>query len=75
MKTQKIAYTILLGLIVFATCGDACWPVPTGSPGFPVDTDYDVVDEAGNYYGGGPVAGQAVSGTWLSDNSGAIGTI
>lgn len=71
----KIVYTMLVGLCVFATCNDSCLPEQTGSPGFPVDTNFVVVDEAGNYYGGGPVPGQAVSGTWLSDNSGAVGTI
>jgi hypothetical protein len=24
----RIGYAILLGLCVFFTCGDACWPVP-----------------------------------------------
>jgi len=74
MKT-KIVYTLLLGLTVFATCGDACWPVPTGSGGFPVTTVTYLEDSAGNLLASSPAPGEAVSGTWLSDNSGAVGSV
>jgi YVTN family beta-propeller protein len=75
MKTSKIISTVLLALCVLATCGDSCWPVQQGSPGFPVDSDYIAIAPDGTVLGGGGVPGQAMSGIWLSDNSGATGSV
>jgi hypothetical protein len=75
MKAPRIVQMALLGLCVFSTCADDCLPNQTGSPGFPVGAEEVITDTAGNYLGGGPLAGQAVSGVWLSDGSGAAGSI
>jgi hypothetical protein len=75
MKITKVVWTALLGLCVLITCGDACWPTQPISGGFPVDADFIIVDSAGNPEGGGGVPNSAVSGTWLSDNSGAVGSV
>lgn len=77
IKTTKmrVVSTCALALCVLATCGDTCFPNQGGSPGFPVDTDYIAVDPSGNVLGGGGVPGQAMTGIWLSDNSGASGSV
>jgi hypothetical protein len=73
---MKHIYAMLLALCVVGTCSfDSCLPPPQQSPGFPVDSDYMAVDTEGNVLGGGAVPGQAISGTWLSDDSGAVGSV
>jgi hypothetical protein len=75
MTGRRIVHAVLLALCVFATCGDDCWPVPQQSGGFPVTTYTDLVDPDGNLLASSPTPGESVSGTWLSDNSGAAGNI
>jgi len=70
MKIEKMVWSALLVLCVFVTCGDACWPVPQpGTPagGFPVTTNAQVFDSAGNLLASGPVPNIYVTGGWLSD--------
>jgi hypothetical protein len=75
MKGKRIGYTAALVLCVLATCGDACWPVQQGSGGFPVTTYSDLVDSDGNLIATAPSPGESVSGTWLSDATGAAGSV
>jgi hypothetical protein len=74
----RIAYAMLLALCVLFTCGDACWPVPqpgTATGGFPVSTVAQSVDSSGNIMAAVTYGGEYVTGGWLSDNSGAAGSV
>lgn len=71
-------WSSLLALCVFVTCGDDCWPVPQpGTPagGFAVTTRGVTVDSAGNVTGTWTEPNMYVTGGWLSDNSGAVGSV
>jgi YVTN family beta-propeller protein len=74
--TRRVAYGVLLAFcVVVCAAPNSCSVAPQGSPGFPVDSDYIAIDSAGNVLGGGGVPGQSMSGIWLSDNSGATGSV
>jgi hypothetical protein len=72
---MKIVYAVLLALCVFVTCSfDSCIVPPqagTISGGFPVTTQSQLQDSSGNIIATSPTPGIAVSGTYLSDDSGA----
>ncbi len=75
VKTRKIICGALLGLCVLATCGDSCLPGEQGSGGFTVNTQSTLTDSDGNPITTIPTPGEAISGSWLSDDSGAAGSV
>lgn len=79
MKLRNLLYTTLLAFCVFVTCNfDGCSTPPqpgTAAGGFPVTTNTDLVDSSGIVIASSPTPGIAVSGVWLSDDSGAAGSI
>ena len=80
MKIVKMVWAALLALCVFLACGfDGCTVAPQpGTPagGFPVTTRSVLVDSSGNpITTGQPVPGMPVTGIWLSDGTGAAGSV
>jgi hypothetical protein len=78
MNFEKMVLSALLALCVVITCGDNCNVAPnpgTSGGGFPVTTTTEGVDSAGNIIGPYPEPGQYVTGGWLSDDSGAAGSV
>lgn len=78
MKIANILQAASLVLCVLVTCGDGCLVAPnpgTGAGGFPVTSQAEGVDSAGNVVAGPyPEPGQYVTGQWSEDELGAAGT-
>lgn len=75
----KIICGALLALCVCVTCSfDGCTVAPqsgTYAGGFPVVTQTDLLDSDGNLITTEPAPGIAVTGVWLSDGTGAAGSV